>query len=413
MHNDEVTITFLGQPFLEAEQIGTIIGRALREADRDTAWFATAWGKRSGLSRLAKEIESFRERGGRAEAIVGVDEGGATEEGLRLALDVFDQAYVFHDPGARTFHPKIYVVEGNTAATVLVGSGNLTRGGLYTNYEAAIAAELDLNDQGDADFRASVRAYYERLLDLGAVCKPLTATLIEDLIADPNVIVQSEQQANRQRARRRRTETSNGAGLFGAAAVPGLRNAPPADITPVQQEEEDEDTVLVPQQEVLQPDDTALDSDPSGAGPPVLVAEIPRNAPKRTQLDVGVEYFQSFFGGTVGQHEQVRLQHVGGGGQLGSIEARTLFGTKSHNYRLEAAAGRGRDYPASGRPLGVFVRMPDGLVKYQLLWPGDSGHVEVAKLLTAKAGPQARSMRRVMTTAAELMAAWPAGARLT
>ena len=128
---------FVGQPFPDDEQLGTILSDALLAGAYDHAWIATAWTKQSGLSRIAKDIERFRAGGGFIEGIVGVDEGGATTEGLRLAIQLFDKAYVFHDPGTRTFHPKIYAVQNDTHAVVVVGSGNLTRGGLYTNYEGS------------------------------------------------------------------------------------------------------------------------------------------------------------------------------------------------------------------------------------------------------------------------------------
>src|SRR4051794_19699736 len=102
-------VSFIGQPFPDAEQLGACISQALNAGDRDAAWIVTAWGKRSGLSRIADDLEAFRARGGRADIILGVDEGGATREGLELALDLFDSVLVFHDPGTRTFHPKVYV----------------------------------------------------------------------------------------------------------------------------------------------------------------------------------------------------------------------------------------------------------------------------------------------------------------
>jgi hypothetical protein len=124
---------FVGQPFPGTDQIGTILGTALRDPAYTHAWIATAWAKQSGLSRLAAALATFRQGGGRIEGIVGVDEGGATVEGLRLAARLFTSAHVFHDPGARTFHAKIYVVQNDARAVAVIGSGNLTQGGLYTN----------------------------------------------------------------------------------------------------------------------------------------------------------------------------------------------------------------------------------------------------------------------------------------
>jgi hypothetical protein len=233
---------FIGQPFKDAEQIGAIIAAALQDKAHDRAWIATAWGKQSGLSRLAADIETFRKRGGYIEAIVGVDEGGATVEGLKLVEQLFDAAYVFHDPGARTFHPKIYAVQNDASAVAIVGSGNLTRGGLYTNYEGSVAGELDLTDPTDAAYLDSVRAYYDRIAALNDVCKPLDPQAIEDLINDPSVIVVSEKRANKQRQARRGRGKS---GMFGGKAVPDLAGAPPPSIEPLPAEEEDDDAVVV------------------------------------------------------------------------------------------------------------------------------------------------------------------------
>jgi hypothetical protein len=241
-----VDVRFLGQPFPETEQLGTVIGDALQLGDREAAWVVTAWGKRSGLSRLADVLKQFRHRGGRAEAIVGVDEGGATKEGLELALELFDRAYVFHDPGARTFHPKLYVVEGPSTATVAVGSGNTTKGGLYTNYEASAVLELDLNEEADRNFLAEARAYHDRLTALTDFCKPLSSQLIEELLNDPNVVVVSESRANRERGRRRARQ---GSGVFGSTPITGLREAPPPATEPVPGEDEDDDAVVTPPDE--------------------------------------------------------------------------------------------------------------------------------------------------------------------
>lgn len=214
---------FLGQPFPGEDQIGGVVGAALRDEASTRAWFATAWAKRSGLRRLAADLMMLRSRGGHAEVILGADEGGATIEGLQLAIDLFDEACVFHDPGERTFHPKIYVVESPTQAVAVVGSGNLTRGGLYTNYEGAVVANLDLTDEGDARYLRGIRGYYDRLKAARDACKSLTPALIEDLMRDPTIVVTAESE------QRRAEGKTGGAGkseLFGKRAVKGLLGAP-------------------------------------------------------------------------------------------------------------------------------------------------------------------------------------------
>lgn len=141
--------------------------------------------KRSGLARIAQSILEFRKRGGISEAIVGIDEGGATIEGLRLALDTFDHVYVFHEPGARTFHPKVYRWYGESAAAVLIGSNNATAGGLYTNYEAAVLARLTLSEPDDSSFHFMINDWIATLMADTACCLPLTQDLLDQISGDP------------------------------------------------------------------------------------------------------------------------------------------------------------------------------------------------------------------------------------
>lgn len=235
-------INFLGQPFPGSRQIGEAIRLALERDESEVAWFVTAWGKRSGLSRLGPALEAFRERGGRVEAVLGVDEGGATIEGLDLAQTLFDRVWIFHDPGARTFHPKMYLVQGAEAASLVVGSGNLTKGGLYTNYEIAVDVALDLSDEEDARLSEQARAYFQSLLESGAA-RPLTDDLIAELKTDPRVLLVSERRANVDRARRRDHE-GGGAAVFGTTALPGLLGAPAPGVQPLADEGADDDDLL-------------------------------------------------------------------------------------------------------------------------------------------------------------------------
>ena len=72
-----------------------------------------------------------------------------------MALEMFDDVYLFHD-GNRTFHPKVYVIEDAKESRVVVGSGNVTEGGFYTNFEASAAIDLDRSNPLDAAMRRDV-----------------------------------------------------------------------------------------------------------------------------------------------------------------------------------------------------------------------------------------------------------------
>jgi hypothetical protein len=228
---------FLGQPFGEEDQIGTVLREALADEAFERFWLAAAWAKRSGLNRIRNAVSAFVERGGGAEAIVGIDEGGATKEGLEACLDLFTRTWVLKDRGGRTFHPKLYAVENDALARVIVGSGNLTRGGMFTNYEASLCLDLHRDSAEEWAVRDSVRAYFEELLGSAAVLR-LDQELIDRLVDEGWVV--SEAQSNRRRARA--SGTRRGADLF--TTVAGLAGAPPAEGAELEEEAADEDSSL-------------------------------------------------------------------------------------------------------------------------------------------------------------------------
>jgi HKD family nuclease len=137
----------VGQPFDDERSLHEEIVGLLADERVRRFYAITAWAKRSGLSRLAADLVDFRRRGGKSALLAGIDEGGATMQGLRLAVHLFDRVHLLHDRGARTFHPKLYVGTGPDIFRGYVGSGNLTAGGLYANYEYGLAFELGVTSQ--------------------------------------------------------------------------------------------------------------------------------------------------------------------------------------------------------------------------------------------------------------------------
>ena len=107
---------------------------------------AVAFVKRSGTRHIAPALANFAQVG-QIEIIAGVDHQGTSAEGLRDLLGAVSptgRVIVLHNRLPITFHPKVYLFKSASAADVIIGSGNLTQGGLFTNYEAALRLSLDL-----------------------------------------------------------------------------------------------------------------------------------------------------------------------------------------------------------------------------------------------------------------------------
>lgn len=188
-------IQFVTQPFLDGTDLRDFLQSVAEDADLRGVRAAIAWAKRSGLVRVQESLLSVRDRGP-VQLIIGISEGGATRQGLELALELATEVYVFHDPTGRTFHPKAYLSSGGMRGLLLVGSHNLTAGGVYYNYEAGLRCELDLNDEADLKLEHEVQAYLDRLISDSSICKRLDANLLESLLDDPTYRI-GDENANR------------------------------------------------------------------------------------------------------------------------------------------------------------------------------------------------------------------------
>ena len=126
---------------------------------------------------------------------------GTSREGLNDLLEATPGGHVFvyRNSGPNTFHPKVYVFKSTKRADVLVGSGNLTGGGLFTNYEASLAVSLDLSVPEDMAFLQLVEA----TLDVWSqpeqgTCYAVTPEFVEQLVAAGLVRTEAELAAMQQ-----------------------------------------------------------------------------------------------------------------------------------------------------------------------------------------------------------------------
>lgn len=180
----------LFQPFEDDLSLHRVLELALADDRFSSLTVVVAWAKESGLRRIRPLLSAFRARGGTARIILGIDEGGASVEGLRNAISDFDEAAVLHDASG-TFHPKLYIVDGETACVIVIGSGNMTRGGLFANYEAGVCLDLDLTQEADARVRETVTRYTQRLLE-DSTSRPLTEDLVQKLLDDARYDIGTE-----------------------------------------------------------------------------------------------------------------------------------------------------------------------------------------------------------------------------
>ncbi len=97
--------------------------------------------------------------------IAGVRNGITSAQALIKSLDIGCTTYIV-DTGSRDvlFHPKVYLSRNAEVARLIVGSANLTNGGLSSNIEASVYLEKDLCNSVNASLIASLESKIDRMI---------------------------------------------------------------------------------------------------------------------------------------------------------------------------------------------------------------------------------------------------------
>lgn len=96
-----------------------------------------AWARRSGVRLVRRSLVRFLRRGGVLRITVGIDIENTSKEGLAglLSLEQYgvSEIFVYHnEESGVTFHPKVYLFRNSSQVRLIVGSNNLTEGGLWS-----------------------------------------------------------------------------------------------------------------------------------------------------------------------------------------------------------------------------------------------------------------------------------------
>jgi HKD family nuclease len=126
----------------------TLLGR-MRATDRVSV--ATAFLSASGLSRIASELKEALRRGVTVEFYCGLDRYVTEPSALQVLHDMCRrslaaQLFLVGGSGDAMFHPKLYYFRKGNISHIVVGSANLTGGGLVDNFEVSASVTVPSSD---------------------------------------------------------------------------------------------------------------------------------------------------------------------------------------------------------------------------------------------------------------------------
>ena len=274
----------------------------------------------------------------------------------------FKPKLFLHSTGGSIFHPKTMWLKTSKGGVIITGSGNLTSGGLKSNWEAMSIQTLSVADMAEAEksWDAWLKTHKKELVDLD------DEKALEK--AKANKVVRSK--------------------IKKALKKSGTEEEPT---------EEDVDAV----------EEVVADIEEEFALNPVLIAEVPKSGDRWQQINFDLKSYQEYFGVKKSATKYVRFYEVHPDGTLGSAEDRQSVSVVSQNFRFEVGAAHGKPYPTKGHPILVFEKTDEDTFNYILLMPGQADHKLIQTYLDNNYTRTSKKLR-VQMTAGDLKKAWPA-----
>ena len=132
-----------------------------------SARICVAYVNPSGFEAIKDELEQFLDNGGHL-CILSSDEVSEADGRFLLELtDKYQRVETRIYPSQLTFmHSKIYLLEKEHQAHILIGSSNFTLGGLKTNIESNLAGTFPLNDQIVSQYREDFATMWAQGINL-------------------------------------------------------------------------------------------------------------------------------------------------------------------------------------------------------------------------------------------------------
>lgn len=306
----------------------------------------------NGVLQISEALQRFvSRRATTLQWIVGIDQI-TTADSLSLLHRIISKSNRRHtirifSNTERLFHPKVYIFNKmDGTGTVLVGSNNITLGGLSDNFEVSVRLD-DLSQQD-----------INRWNNLWTQISALTSSHLLDnqLLSEVEHKLRERQKVSRVR--------------------PLL----------------------------------SVESRVREIAPNILIRQIPLAGGRTSQVHFTRHIVETYFQCRLGQTQYLQFQEFKRGGIMGSIERRPLVYSKiNRNPKLELAGAKilSTNYPRDGsRPILVSERVERDFFRYMVLLPGDDGFLEVSDYLNA-ISQRGLALRYSIINLEKMLDIWP------
>jgi HKD family nuclease len=207
-------ISFLWQGLENStESVGIVLLDSLLDTAFSEFDCLSAFVSLSGITGLAEAIEKSKQHIQKFRVVVGIDQDGTSKEALEALLRLDIGVLIYYTFSPITYHPKVYMFKGDTKCSIIVGSSNLTKQGLFQNVEASLKVDFAFPDKDGEAFLAQVNSYLESFLN-GKMrnLQKLTPDLIKQLFESgtiPDEVQRAKIQENKAPIQKDQKETND------------------------------------------------------------------------------------------------------------------------------------------------------------------------------------------------------------
>lgn len=352
-----------------------------------------AFASYGGITALSPYILKVKNNNVKIKVILGVDQLCTSKEALEEVLTWGVDAYVYYTLGGNIFHPKVYLFENNDFYTLIVGSNNLTEGGLVKNVECSLLVQ----DLRGTSVENAFYSYWKDILDgSDKNLYPLTKQLIDQLFAD-KIIPSERERLIVSCASRDSSVQGQKQNKYSKAEI--QRN--PEGFIPKR-------IKRVVKAKINEIDSTTTEI-PLEVSEQVLIAEI-GGGPRWKQVNFPIAIFEDFFGAKRGDNSYwINILNIAYDGTLGNVEKRQAVSVKSQNYRFEINCEETKGaYPGeSNRPIAIFIKIGPDEFLYHVLRHEHFAYDKVKEYLYKESQNNNRELKRAIIHSEALHVVYP------
>lgn len=356
-----------------------------------------AFASYGGITALSPHIFRAKGNGVKIKIILGVDQKCTSKEALEEVLSWGVDAYIYYTLNTNIFHPKVYLFENSDFYTLIVGSNNLTEGGLVRNVECSLLVQ----DMQGTSVHSAFYSYWKGILDSTEEnLYPITQDLIDQLYEEKIIPSDSERI---QSTTEKRTVPSSEVGRISIFKKVDVQKNPKG-FAPKRQIKTKTTT---PSADATKPAEVI--ETPLEIGEQVLIAEI-GGGTRWKQVNFPIKIFEDFFGAERGNNDYwISIMNIAQDGSLGEVEKRQAVSVKSRNYRFEIHCEETKgDYPGDYiRPIVIFVKLDSDEFLYHVLLSEHDAYEKVKEYLYRETKNKARELKRAIVHVEALHALYP------